>query len=161
MLNSVFANDIRQTMDHFRRSVDQLFENVSGYPTERSTPSGEESAGWSFSPVIETGWDDHALHLRAVVPGVLDKDVNVNLQGNQLTISGERKAPEGFRRNAYTQLAYGKFNTALALPNGLNLEKVSCQLHDGFLDIQIPMAEAMKPRQIPVAAGEGKKALSA
>ena len=76
-------------------------------------------------------------------------------------ISGERKAPEGFRKNAFTQLVYGKFTTSVALPNGLNLDQVKCELHDGVLDISIPVAEAMKPRQIPIAAGSAQKALGA
>jgi HSP20 family protein len=163
MLNTLFANDIRQTLDQFRRSVDQMFDNFYGYPAERtSTSSSEQSnAQWTFSPVLETGWDDHALHLRAIVPGVTDGDVNVNLQGNQLVISGERKAPQGFTKNAFTQLAYGKFYTSVALPNGLDSEKIACRLHDGVLDIDIPVAEAMKPRQVPIQAGPEKKAIGA
>src|SRR3954451_10975792 len=104
MLNTAFSTDIRQTLDHFRRSFDQLFDNISGLPSERSVAAPSEGAEWSFSPVLETGWDENALHLRAIVPGVRQDDVNVSLQGNQLVISGERKAPESLKKDAYTQL---------------------------------------------------------
>jgi HSP20 family protein len=161
MLNTVFTNDIRQTLDHFRRSVDQIFDNFSGYRAERPTGTPSEGTEWTFSPVLETGWDDNMLHLRAVLPGVRQNDVNVSLQGNQLVISGERKAPQGFTNNAYTQLIYGKFSTSVTLPNGLEVEKVNCQLHDGVLDISIPVAEAMKPRQIPIQTVGQQKALGA
>jgi HSP20 family protein len=163
MLNNAFATDIRQTLDQFRRSVDQMFENFYGYPAERSAASNTTQGAqqWTFSPVLETGWDENALHLRAILPGVQEGDVNVSLQGNQLVLTGERKAPEGFRKNAYTQLAYGKFFTSIALPNGLDSEKISCRLHDGVLDIDIPVAESMKPRQVPIQAGPDKKAISA
>ena len=160
MLNTVFANDIRQTLDHFRRSVDQLFDNFSGYPAERPAGVPSEGAEWTFSPVLETGWDDNALHLRAILPGVRQQDVNVNLQGNQLVISGERKAPEGFAKSAFAQLTYGKFATSVALPGGLDVEKVNCRLHDGVLDITVPATESMKPRQIPIQGGS-QKAISA
>jgi HSP20 family protein len=150
MLNTVFSNDIRQTLDHFRRSVDQIFDNVSGYRSERATGTSPEGTEWTFSPTLESGWDENMLHLRAVLPGVRQKDVNVSMQGNQIVITGERKAPEGFAKNAYTQLIYGKFYTAVTLPNGLETERVNCQFQDGVLDISIPVAEAMKPRQIPI-----------
>jgi HSP20 family protein len=160
MLSTVFTNDIRQTLDQFRRSVDQLFDDFYGYPAERSTGTAERN-GWTFSPVLETGWDQNALRLRAVLPGVRQSDLNVAMQGNQLVISGERKAPEGFGGNSTTHLNYGKFSTAVALPNGLDVEKIHCELHDGLLDITIPVAESMKPRQIPVQAATGQKTIEA
>src|SRR5258706_7140828 len=49
------------------------------------------------------------------------KDVHLTVQNNQLVIEGERKAPERFDKNAFTQLAYGKFHTALTLPTGLDV----------------------------------------
>lgn len=150
MLNTAFSNDIRQTLDHFRRSVDQMFDNVYGHPSDRSRGGSPETSNWSFSPVIETGWTDNSLRLRAVLPGVSQNDVNVNLTGHQLVISGERKLPEGFGRNSVTQLAYGKFTAAVTLPAGLDVEKIECRLQDGVLDIAIPVAEAMKPKQIPI-----------
>jgi HSP20 family protein len=160
MLNTVFTNDIRQTLDQFRQSVDHLFENFYGYPAERQT-SGPERQDWSFSPVLESSWNNDALWLRAIVPGVRQGDVNVSLQGNQLVLTGERKAPEGFGENGFTHLTYGKFTTSVALPNGLDVEKVRCELHEGVLDIRIPVAESMKPRQIPIQTGAEQKAISA
>ena len=163
MLNTVFGNDVRQTLDHFRRSVDQLFDNFYSFPTQTgTTPNTGSERQWTFSPVLESGWTQNALNLRAILPGVSQADVNVSVQnGNQLVIEGERKAPEGYDKNAFTQLAYGRFYTAVALPNGLDLEKLSCRLHDGVLDISVPVVEQMKPRQIPIQTGEARKSISA
>jgi HSP20 family protein len=161
MLSTVFANDIRQTLDHFRRSVDQLFDNVYGYPAQRNASNTAEGSEWTFSPVLETGWDQDMLNLRAILPGVRPEDVTVSVQGNQLVISGERKAPEGYAKNAFTQLTYGKFSTSVTLPAGLDVDKVNCRLHEGVLDISIPVTESMKPRQIPIQAGPQQKAINA
>ena len=161
MLNTVFSNDIRQTLDQFRRSVDHLFDNFYGYPADRVESGSPERTDWTFSPVLETAWDADNLRLRAIVPGVRPGDVNVAMQGNQLVVSGERKAPEGFQKNGFTHLTYGKFSTAVALPNGLDVEKIKCELHDGVLDISIPVAETMKPRQIPIQAGNSQKSIGA
>jgi HSP20 family protein len=158
MLSTLFSNDVRQTLDQFRRSVDQMFDNFYG----QALPSGSSASGdrtWTFGPVLESGWNDNFLNLRAILPGVAEKDVRVSVQNNQLVIEGERKAPEGFDKNAFTQLAYGKFYTALTLPTGLDADHVNCRLHNGILDIQVPILEASKPKQIQIQTGEERKAL--
>ena len=160
MLNTLFTNDVRQTMDQFRRSVDQMFENFYG----QAQPSGSNATGernWTFSPVLESGWSDQSLNLRAILPGVAEKDVHVSVQNNQLVLEGERKTPEGFDKNAFTQLAYGKFYAALTLPTGLDVEHVNCRLRNGILEIQVPITEASKPRQIQIQTGEERKAIHA
>ena len=101
------------------------------------------------------------MSLRAILPGVTEKDVNVSIQNNQLVIEGERKAPEGFEKNTFTQLAYGAFYAALTLPTGLDVDHVRCHLHNGVLDIQVPILEASKPKQIQIQTGELRRAISA
>ena len=161
MTSTFLAGDARQTLDHFRRSVDQLFENFYGLPAESGRsmlPSGNQ---WMFSPVIETAWGDTTLHLRAILPGVAQPDLKVSVQNNQLILEGERRAPETFKNHGQAQLAYGKFYAAVALPSGLNVDKLACRLQDGILDIQIPVSEQMKPRQIQIQSGESRKSISA
>ena len=161
MWNTVFANDVRQTLDHFRRAVDQMFDNFYGYQTQPGSGSGSSERTWTFSPAVESGWNDNFLNLRAILPGVSEGDVRVTVQNNQLVIEGERKAPEGFDKNAFTQLAYGKFYTAMTLPAGLDVDHVKCRLRNGVLDIQVPITEASKPKQIQIQTGEESKALHA
>ncbi len=161
MTSTFLAGDARQTLDHFRRSVDQLFENFYGLPVESGRSMLPNGSQWTFSPVIETAWGDTSLNLRAILPAVAQHDLKVSVQNNQLIIEGERKAPETYKNNAHTQLAYGKFYAAITLPSGLNVDKLSCRLQDGVLDIQIPVSEQMKPRQIQIQSGENRKSISA
>ena len=160
MLNTLFTNDVRQTLDQFRRSVDQMFDSYYSQALPSTRPAAQEQA-WTFSPAVESGWNDHYLNLRAILPGVAEKDVHVTVQNNQLVIEGERKVPDGFDKNSFTQLAYGKFQTALTLSTGLDLDHVNCRLYNGILEIQVPILEASKPKQIQIQAGEGRKAISA
>jgi HSP20 family protein len=161
MLNTLLTNDVRQTLDQFRRSVDQMFDNFYGYQTQPTAMNTTGERTWTFSPVLESGWSDNFLTLRAILPGVSEKDVQVTVQNGQLVIEGERKAPEGFERNSYTQLVYGKFYAALTLPSGLDVDHVNCRLYNGILDIQVPVLEASKPKQIQIQTGAGQKALGA
>ena len=160
MLSTLLTNDVRQTLDQFRRSVDQMFDNFYGQSIPSPSNAGGERS-WTFSPVMESGWNDNYLNLRVVLPGVSEKDVRMTVQNNQLIIEGERKIPEGFEKNAFTQLAYGQFHTALTLPSGLDLDHVNCRLNNGVLDIQVPIVEASKPKQIQIQTGEQRKAIHA
>lgn len=159
MLNTMFSTDVRQTLDQFRRSVDEMFENFYGYEGQPAATNRERS--WTFSPVLESAWNEHTLHLRAIVPGVNESDIQVSVQNNQLVIEGERRSPEGWEKNAFRQLNYGKFHTAVTLPTGLNVDQIQCRLASGILDVQIPVAETAKPKQIRIQTGEGQKAIQA
>ena len=154
MFDTMLSRDIRQTLDDFRRSVDRMFPDVYGsQPVNRSEQV--------FTPVVESAFTENELLLRAILPGVTEQDVKVTVQNGRLVIEGERKTPEGWGDNAWTKLAYGKFHNEIPVPNGLDLEKVNCRLHDGVLDIVLPVSEAMKPRQIPIESGVSPKAIPA
>lgn len=157
VLRPNFAADFRQTFESFRRSMEQLFESLF-YGASRKGLSDQ----WVFSPAVESGWNDHYLNLRVIVPGVTEKDVKVSVQGNTLMVEGERKALKDFGKEGYvyTQMPYGRFGRVIELPRDLDLEKLSCVLHDGVLDIRIPLTTAMKPRQIPIRTEE-RKAIAA
>lgn len=158
MLVRTFTNDLPGMLEDFRRSVDQLFENFStagSLMTERNDGV--------FSPAVEAGWTDDQMNLRVVLPGVTRDDLEVRVQGRQLIVEGERKAPENFGKEGftYTSMPYGKFQGIVSLPDGLDMEQVTCNLHDGVLDIGIPVAESMKPRLIPISSGSERKAVAA
>jgi HSP20 family protein len=153
MLSRTFFDDFNE----LRRSFDQFFESFwNAAPARAVRPTGE----WTFAPPVETGWTDEYLNLRVVVPGVTEQDLKVTVQGNQLYIQGERKAPENFGKEGYVwnAIPYGKFERVLDLPAGLDVDKLQAHLHDGFLDIRIPLAGAMKPKQIAISTRTGDTA---
>lgn len=155
MLNTRIFDEL----EDFRRTFDRWFTNV-----DQATPRvRNEETEWVFSPAFETGWTDDHLHLRFVLPAVTDNDLEVTIQGNQLVVRGERKAPDGFgnENRTYHRLPYGKFERTLDLPNGLDTEKMEAYLHDGVLDVRIPITTAMKPKKIQVAVGKKPQAIAA
>jgi len=160
MFSTSIANDVRQTMDQFRRSVDQMFDNFYGQ-TQPNVSNAAGERAWTFSPVLESAWNENFVNLRAILPGVSENDLHVSVQNNQLVLEGERKLPEGFEKNANTQLAYGKFYAALTLPANLDLDHVRCHLNNGVLDIQVPVSAASKPRQVQIQTGDQRKAIGA
>ena len=144
----------RMLFDDLRRSFERLFE---GFGSSRAIGS-EAPFSWTFVPALETGWTESHFNLCLIVPGVTEKDLKVTVQGNQLHVRGERKEPKELSKNDYSfrELIYGKFESMINLPGGLELDKLEAHLHDGVLDIRIPVAETMKSREIPINAGSPK-----
>jgi len=144
MFLGTYFNDVNQ----LRRSFDEFFAR----PFQATALPAAQDTDWTFTPAVESGWTDDQLNLRFVVPGVTEKDLKVTVQGNQLYIQGERKAPENFGKDGYVwnAITYGKFERVLDLPTGLDLDKLQAHLHDGLLDVRIPLAGAMKPKTIPI-----------
>jgi HSP20 family protein len=163
MVATMLSRETRQTLDHFRRTVDQLFDQLYGSGSRLTTSNGSSQSGseYVFTPVIESGWNENEVVLRAIVPGVNQDSLKVSVQSNQLILEGERNAPEGWTSGAYPHTAYGKFYASVPLPQEMNTDQVKCRLHDGVLDIHVPMAEEMKPRQIPIESANSQQAIAA
>ncbi|HZT38854.1 MAG TPA: Hsp20/alpha crystallin family protein [Bryobacteraceae bacterium] len=154
MFDTMITRDIRQTLDDFRRSVDRLFSDFYN-----STPM--ISSEYAFTPAVESAFTGNELFLRVILPGVTEQDVKVTAQSGRLVIEGERKAPAAWGENAWTKIPYGKFYAEIPVATGYDLEKVNCRLHDGVLDIALPVSEALKPRLIPIQAGESPQPVAA
>lgn len=154
MLDMVF----RELQD-MRQKLDRYF----GDGAQDAARQGGAASDWVFLPPVETGWTDERLSLRFVLPAVREKDIDLTVQGNQLVVRGERKAPESFGSDdsTYHRLTYGRFERIVDLPNGLDLEKLEASLHDGVLDVLIPIAEVQKPKKIQISAGKKPKAIAA
>lgn len=106
-----------------------------------------ETAVWS--PVIETFERDGRLVFRAELPGLDKDDVNVEIDGDQLVISGERTESEEQRRGGrvYSERCYGAFERRITLPEGCDLEDVEASFENGVLEVSIPTPEEAKPQR--------------
>jgi HSP20 family protein len=119
-----------------------------------------EVAVWS--PAIETFERDGRLVFRAELPGLDKENVNVEIDGDQLVISGERTESEEQRRGGrvYSERCYGAFERRITLPEGCDLEDVQASFENGVLEVSITVPEEAKPqrRRIQIkGAGEEHK----
>src|SRR2546423_4665301 len=105
--------------------------------------------------LVETG-DDFVL--RADLPGLSEKDVNIELEDNVLTISGERKAEHEERKEGYYRVerASGIFARSLTLPEGVSPDAVKASFDRGVLEVRIPKPEERKPRKVAISVGGGE-----
>ena len=135
----------------FRRGFEQLFNRfLTGWP---SFPEGETTS-FALTPPIEA-WvdkDTKKYHLRMALPGVDPNKVDLNVQGNMLTISAERKASREAKEVDYLhrEFSYGTFRRTLTLPEGVDTEKINAEYNNGVLEITAPMAAAALPRKVEI-----------
>jgi len=113
------------------------------------------SAAGAFSPALDVEETEDAFNLHVELPGVAAEDVDVSLEENVLTISGERrfydeKQADGFRR---IERHFGRFHRAVRLPDRVDPDRVAASYRDGLLMISVPKAEEAKPRRIQIQAG--------
>ena len=93
------------------------------------------------------------LVLKAELPGIDPKDVDVRVENNVLTLRGERKFESEVKREQYHRVerAYGTFSRSFTLPNVVDTDKIKAEFKDGVLRVTLPQREEAKPKQISIA----------
>src|SRR6202047_4055798 len=131
---------------------------------ESYNPEGPEEAltTTNYAPPVDIYEGEHNIILKIEVPGIDEKDIDVRIQGNTLTVHGERKIEkeekeENFRR---VERQYGSFTRSFTLPSSVDPGQVSADYDKGVLKIKLAKKAEAKPKQIKVNVG-GEKILAA
>jgi HSP20 family protein len=116
----------------------------------------------NFAPPVDIYEDEHNITLKLEVPGIEEKDIDVRIDNNTLTVQGERKIEkeekeENFRR---VERQYGSFTRSFTLPSSVDAGQVSADYSQGVLKIKLAKKAEAKPKQIKVNVG-GEKMLEA
>ena len=118
-----------------------------------------------FSPAVEAFARDGDLVVRAELPGIdPEKDVDITLEDNVLTIRGERKRERREEGERYfrSEALYGSFERRLLLPESVSAEDITASYRDGILEVVVPKAAAaQEPKRIPIRTGEAAPTLAA
>jgi len=122
----------------------------------------------AFAPPVDVYEDEHNVTLKIEVPGIEEKDIDVRVENNTLTVHGERKFEKDEKEENYRRVErqYGSFTRTFTLPNTVDTESVSANYEKGVLKIKLAKKAEAKPKQIRVNIGsdralEGKGAKSA
>jgi len=141
-----------------REKMNRLFEDAV-------TSHGEEKdlVTSSWAPAVDIYEDENELVLTAEVPGIEEKDIEIKLEDNTLSIHGERKMEKETKEENYHRLerAYGSFYRSFTLPNYIDQEKIQAQHENGILKITMPKKPELKTRKVkilkPVSEEKSKK----
>ena len=137
--------------------MSRLFEEQYGGREDALMSSG------AFVPPVDIYEDQHGIQLKLEVPGIEEKDLNINVENNVLTVSGERKFEQEQKEENFHRIErrYGSFTRSFTLPNAVDTEKITADYNSGVLSIRLVKREEAKPKQIKVNIGqptvEGKK----
>lgn len=131
-----------------RDRMNRLFEDAV------STARGEEKdlISSSWAPAVDIYEDENQLVLTAEIPGISEKDIEIKIEDNTLTILGERKMEKETREENYHRIerAYGSFFRSFTLPNYIEQDKIHAEHENGVLKISMPKKPELKPRKVKI-----------
>jgi HSP20 family protein len=139
--------DLVTIQDRMNRIFDDAFRGV------RQGASEEDWAlGGSWAPPVDIYEHDGTLVLKAELPGIDPKDVDVRVENNVLTLRGERKFDQEVKRESCHRVerAYGTFTRSFTLPNVVDTGNIKAEFKDGVLRVTLPKREEAKPKQIQI-----------
>jgi len=140
-----------------QQEMNRLFG--SAFDVQGNGTNGGAASRWI--PPMDVVEDEEHFVVRADLPGVEEGDVNVELEDNVLTISGERRSDAEERKDGYRRVerAYGSFSRSLTLPEGIDPEAISASFSKGVLEVRIPKPEQRKPRKVAIDVGDSPAVL--
>ncbi len=152
-MNTITRWDQSRGLTTLQDQVNRLFED--NFTRERSGHA--DLATWA--PPVDIYETENELVLKADLPGLQDKDIDVRVENNMLTIRGERKFEKDVNEDNYLRVerAYGPFTRSFSLPNTVSSESVRAEYRNGVLTLHMAKREESKPKQIKISvSGNGK-----
>jgi HSP20 family protein len=140
-----------QTWDPWRTMRTLLswdpFREMAAFPTA-------EERGFALAPAFDVKETKDAYEFKADVPGIHDRDLEVTMTGNRLTVSGKRDAEKEEKTERYYtyERTYGSFTRSFTLPDGADVERLNASLEKGVLSITVPKRPEVQPKKIAVKA---------
>jgi len=138
-------NDPINTLDVFRRDMDRFFDDFFSIG-----PSSLSDSSWV--PTIDIDEDDKALHVKAEIPGIDEKDLEVKIQDDMLIISGEKKEEKKEEKKNYvmSERRFGSFYRSIPLPYRIEGDRVSAKFKNGVLSIDIPKSGEKSEKRVKI-----------
>ncbi|MBV8774345.1 MAG: Hsp20/alpha crystallin family protein [Deltaproteobacteria bacterium] len=132
-------------LDRFRRDFDDLFDRFLG--VSRQSPGS--------GPALESYVDNGKLVVRADLPGIDPKDVEITASGDQLMIRGrrEQRREEKGHDFIHREVAYGSFERVVKLPSGVDPDQIKASYNNGVLELTAPLPEQSQTRRVPIQSG--------
>jgi len=143
------------------RGFSALQDQVNRIFNETVRSQGDESALAAWAPSVDIYETPNELVVKADLPEVDEKDIDIRVENNLLTIRGERKFDKSVTEDNYLRIerTYGTFSRSFSLPNTVNAEAIRAEYKNGVLTVNLPKREESKPRQVKVnvtTASNGK-----
>jgi HSP20 family protein len=146
-------------LNTIQSEMNRLFNTLFDSPTA----GNGVSTARRWIPAMDLVEVENEYVLRADLPGLSEQDVNIELQDNVLTISGERKHEHEESKEGYYRVerSSGSFSRTLTLPEGVDPEAIKASFDKGVLEVRVPKPEERKPRKVAIAVGNSPQTIEA
>jgi HSP20 family protein len=130
--------------------MNRLFDDFFGRGEFGHAPARGAEGRWI--PAVDISEDDDHLFVDVEVPGMKKEDIKVSLEHNVLSLKGEKKQEKEVKEENYHrwERSYGSFARSFELPVPVQADKIKAKYRDGVLHIELPKAEEVKPKEIPI-----------
>lgn len=120
--------------------------------------SPDTSALTTWAPAVDIYETENDLVLKADLPEVAEKDIDIRVENNMLTIRGERKLEESVKEDNYLRVerAYGSFSRSFSLPTTVDTESIKANYKNGVLTVELPKRAESKPKQVKINVTNGR-----
>jgi HSP20 family protein len=143
-----------EDLNALQDQINQLFEDSYIRRPPAADVRTHDQRGITWAPPVEAWETEHEIVLSVDLPGLTIGEIDLQIEGEQLVVRGERKQPEEKRNYKRREKLYGPFFRAFNLTTPINREKVGASFRNGVLEIKLPKSEAIKPRQIKINVEE-------
>lgn len=144
--------DPARELDALQGDMNRLFDSFFG---RREGAAGAAYGSRRWIPPMDLVETEDNLVLRADLPGVEEKDIEIEVKDGVLTVSGERRAQHEDKREGFHRVerSFGRFSRALELPKGVDPQNVSAHFDKGVLEVRMPKPAERKPTRIEINSG--------
>jgi len=149
-VSSITRWDTYSGLSGLQEQVNRLFESSF-------SRRADNSALTSWAPAVDIFETENELVVKADLPEVNEKDIDVRVENNMLTVRGERKFEEKTEKENYLRVerTYGTFSRSFSLPNTVNNEAIKADYKNGVLTVTLPKRAESKPKQVKVNVTNG------
>jgi HSP20 family protein len=148
-----------------RRDFSALQDRMNRIFRESNSPEGPEEAltTSNFAPPVDVYEDEHGITLKIEVAGIDEKDIDVSIENNTLTVRGQRRFEKDEKEENFQRVErmYGSFTRSFTVPNTVDLEQVTAHYDKGVLKVCLAKRAEAKPKQIKVNVEKTPEAKSA
>lgn len=133
-------------LDSLQSDMNRLFNWAFGQT------AGDSLTDSNWVPPVDVIQEGDRFRVRVDMPGMKKDEIEITLDGDTLTVRGEKKRESETKQDDYyrAERLYGTFQRSLTLPDHVDAEKIEANYKDGVLDITIPKTESAKPKQIKI-----------
>jgi HSP20 family protein len=137
-------------VSRLQNDLNQIFDSF--FSGGLGTWPSSDTQGLRFSPNVNVSESKDAVNVRAEVPGLESKDLEINVEDDVLVLKGEKKAEkhEESENHHYSEVSYGSFIRRIALPTRVDSERAEASLEKGVLKLKLPKAAGAAVKQIKV-----------